>query len=225
MGQHAGGVWAYLLHQLVAGTVRWDPPPRWEVDWVRRASAEELPERSLERPPRLLASVPRGREVCGGASVGVDVVARLAPCVDELLVALGCAEMAHTVARVLEAETTRLREASELLLSMRQPPVVREATAREQLAVLRTLGETLACTARQRFTMGGIAPHLVLLDVCPLLDGIDDVACDYVRYPESDHAVSLVQGVVSSLCTTLQSPIEVARVWLPAVLAVGGFCT
>ena len=38
--------------------------------------------------PRLPAAVLRGREVCGGARIGVDVGALLRPCVEQVLVAV-----------------------------------------------------------------------------------------------------------------------------------------
>ena len=66
----------YYLNLLTSAT-RWDPPPLWELQWVRRAPDTEpaLASGWRHRPPpsrQVPAAVPRGREVCGGAAVGQD---------------------------------------------------------------------------------------------------------------------------------------------------------
>jgi uncharacterized membrane protein YgcG len=74
----------YYLNLRTAWS-RWDPPPLWEAGWVRRASQTWVAANGCARIP---SAVPRGREVCGGAPVGVDVLAALGPCVEQMMLGL-----------------------------------------------------------------------------------------------------------------------------------------
>ena len=73
----------YYLN-LRTGWSRWDPPPLWETGWVGRASQTWG---AADWRARIPSAVPRGREVCGGAPVGVDVEAALGSCVEQMMLA------------------------------------------------------------------------------------------------------------------------------------------
>lgn len=75
---------------------RLDPPPLWEAGcgcggyrclMVSRRIGSWTAGKLVThpKPPRFPGAIPRGREVCGGARIGVDVGAMLRPCVEQVL--------------------------------------------------------------------------------------------------------------------------------------------
>jgi len=146
--------------------------------------------------------VPRGREVCGGAAVGQDLVAAVRPDVELLFQQLHrSADDAAALAVALSASG----------------PWAGEASARSHLEILCLFGTALLEAARERFALAGAVPLLSLADLCPELYDADG------RVRAVDLGVARVDLAVSSLLTRLGSPGAFSRTLLPALAAVGGF--
>ena len=190
----------YYLN-LRVGTSRWDPPPLWDLQWVRRAPCEAPGEQTWRGrgPTAPLPPVPRGREVCGGAAMGVDLLARLRPCVRQL----------H--------EDAGVGLASALLITAAEPDV------RRQLEELCACGRVVLAVARSRFALGGAEPALSLASLCPVLAGLDAAVPSGAVYEYGCLQPGAVYEAVRCLQVCLGSVDELARALLPAILAVGGF--
>ena len=197
----------YYLNLLTSAT-RWDPPPLWEVQWVRRAPGTETELASTSGwrqgsgSRQVPSAVPRGREVCGGAAVGRDLAAAILPEVELLFqqMLMG-ADDAAALAVALDAAT----------------PSVAGALAWSRLEVLCSFGTALLSAAQERFTLAGAVPQLSLAGLCPALR----VAGGKVRAMDLD--ARQVDSAVSSLRAQLGSPGALSHTLLPALAAVGGF--
>lgn len=207
------GPWVSMLRDdgrvyylsLLTSAARWDPPPLWEVQWVERAP-DGRPEAAVARHApvarHLPAAVPRGREVCGGAAVGVDLVAVIQPDVEQLLERL----------RVDEGSAGALADA------FGGAPPAGDDPERSRLAALCWLGTALLRAACERFALPGAAPRLSLTDLCPAL------RCAGPGGGIADMERSQVACCVGLLRERLGSASAVSRALLPAVTAAGGFC-
>lgn len=154
------------LYYLNLGTadVRWDPPPCWDAGWEQRASqwssAEEEVHRTgvvagqVWRDRRTPAAIPYGREVCGGALVGTDLVAALRPAAGQLLLAV---------------------EGSPVL-GGRTPTVVEPGPLLGHLAALEACAAEVLEAASARFALSGSRATFTLADLSPRLHGIDRTA-------------------------------------------------
>ena len=209
----------YFL-SLLTGETRWDPPPCWEAQWVRRA-AQLAPLESDDGTQVVVrpAAVPRGREVSGGAAVGFDEAAALLPCIEQLLpAALGdCAEtdVADVMARPeISAQTGAFQARLETLISCAEVVV---AAAAERFA----------------FTVGVGASAVSVL--CPelLTIGTAERARLFERACSERRRGSLVDPTLERLKRLerayrrlrrcLRDPFMLTQALMPRVIAAGGF--
>ena len=96
-----------------------------------------------ERPVRVPMAVPRGREVCGGAPVGVDVAAVLQPCIEQVSGA--------TIGRVAHSKCPSQRPSPAFILCLliRRPSLVKIRRSSPPLMCL-LMSRSYHCTHRIR---------------------------------------------------------------------------
>ena len=189
---------------------RWDPPPLWEAGWLRRVSQD----RSVEDvPSRVPAAVPRGREVCGGAPVGVDVAAALRPCVAQVMaVVLGSGHE---------------QEVGSHGAVLARPAVAHaDPTFGQRLSELRACMEALAEATGVRFAVPCSAVLAALWQLCPVWVLMEPAYLERClagrRTGRHGEALSQLQLAVDELSGCLRSVGRMTHVLLPVVLSAGG---
>ena len=204
----------YYLNLRTAWS-RWDPPSLWEAGWVHRVA--QVPAAADARV-RVPMAVPRGREVCGGAPVGVDVAAALQPCVAQVMaVVLGPEPAAGSHGAVLDVRARPVPHHADICFAPR-------------LSGLRACVDALAAAIGLRFAVPIRAVASALWQLCPAWAGVDPsylsrcLASAHSSPHEEAARVALltqVQVAARELCGCLVSADTLTHALLPVLIAAG----
>jgi len=210
----------YYLNLRTAWS-RWDPPPLWEAGWVCVAAQVTAAGHGGVRVPMCVPmAVPRGREVCGGAPVGVDVAAVLQPCIEQVMeVVLGPAE-------------EQVAGSHGAVLARYAPLYTDSAFFTQHLSDLRACLADLAAAVSSRFAVPSHAVTSALWQLSPVWASMDPGylarclagECG-LRSPEAriarTQALGQVQEAANELSRGLLSAERLTRAIMPVLIAAG----
>ena len=218
----------YYLNLRTAWS-RWDPPPLWEAGWVHRAAQVPAAVVARGRVPmvRVPMAVPHGREVCGGAPVGVDVAAALQPCVAQVMaVVLGPEPQAGSHGAVLDRVYHPVPNHSEVIAGRHQS----NPCFAQHLSGLRACLDALAAAVSLRFAVPSRAVASALWQLCPAWASVDSgYLSRCLAGPHGSHVEQQAQQLVldqvkvaaDGLRDGLSSADALTQALLPVLIAAG----
>lgn len=218
----------YYLNLRTAWS-RWDPPPLWEAGWVHRAAQVPAAVVARGRVPmvRVPMAVPHGREVCGGAPVGVDVAAALQPCVAQVMaVVLGPEPQAGSHGAVLDRVYHPVPNHSEVIAGRHQS----NPCFAQHLSGLRACLDAMAAAVSLRFAVPSRAVASALWQLCPAWASVDSgYLSRCLAGPHGSHVEQQAQQLVldqvkvaaDGLRDGLSSADALTQALLPVLIAAG----